>query len=256
MNKIFFSLIGLMLLGTDSISAQSDFGIWTSVGANKKINKQWSVSFGAEWRTRQVFGRNERWSAGLETSYKATNWLKVSVGYDLLYDYNEKTTFHDEPEDMGKAFYMKPNKYAAYWGVRHRLHTDLTGDVDFGRWNIQLRERWQYTYRPEKTIAERYDYDDDEMDGKPKTYAGKGSNLLRSRLQVAYNVPGVKLEPYANVEIYNRPQIDKTRYTTGIEWKIGKKHELDLYYRYQYSHDEEDLIPHNHILGIGYQFNF
>ena len=41
------------LLGPTSVKAQSsDFGIWSAVGVEKKINKKWNVGAETEFRTR------------------------------------------------------------------------------------------------------------------------------------------------------------------------------------------------------------
>lgn len=131
----------------------------------RKLNKKWSVGVETEMRTRDNTSTIDRWSFGVNGEYKATKRLKFGAGYELLYDHNEKYTYKTNGD---------LNKYANYWGLRHRLHFDVTGNLNFGKWNLALRERWQYTYRPEKTIAQRYDFDDEDYDGKAKTYSGKG----------------------------------------------------------------------------------
>lgn len=258
MKKVIVRRLALIALSIVpmAVSAQSDFGIWTSIGAEKKINKKWSVGLEGEWRTRNNLHTNDRWSVGVDGTYKPLKWLKFGAGYTLIYNNIEKITYHDDADEIGQANYGKPNKRANYWGVRHRFHVEATGDVDLGRFNLSLRERWQYYYRPEKTVDERYDYDDDEMDGKPKTYSGKGKNVLRSRLQVAYDIPNCTVEPYVSGEIYNSWEINKARYTAGAEWKITKQHVVDLYYRYQKSYNDDDETAEHHILGISYKFKF
>ncbi len=245
-----------LLLPTPSM-AQSDFGVWADAAVEKKINKKWSVDVGAEWRSRDDLGKTDRWSFGFSGEYKPIKGLKLGAGYDLLVDNNERISYHDDPNEAGQANYGQPNKRADFWGTRHRFHFDATGSMKLGRWSLSLRERWQYTYRPEKTVNERYDYDDDEMDGKPKTYRGKGKNVLRSRLQVEYDIKGLPVEPYANAEMYNAWNVEKMRYTVGADWKITKKHVVGLCYRFQkvYNNDD-DFEPDRHIIGLSYKFKF
>ena len=133
----------------------------------------------------------------------------------------------------------------------------LTGEKSFGPWGFSLRERWQYTYRPEHTVAERWSYYDEDWDGEEHTYRGKGKNVLRSRLQVEYKKKGQKVVPFASAEFYNAWSLEKTRYSVGAEWRITKQHSLDLCYRYQdVRNNDFDFEPDSHILSVGYQFKF
>ncbi len=256
------TLIATLLLATTlTASAQQqpktsdDFGVWSSITAEKKLSKKASIDIEAEYRTTDNAGQNSRWSIGLGGEYKLAKWLKAGAGYTFMYDHTEKYTFHDD--DPEKANYGKPNKYAAFWGPRHRVFADLTAAAGLGDWKISLRERWQYTYRPEKTTAQRYDFDDDEWDGTQKTYSGKGKNVLRSRLQVAYDKKGLDVEPYASVELYNAWNVEKMRYTIGLDWTFLKGQKLGIYYRYQDNIDDSDDYNRNiHVIGLGYKVRF
>ncbi|MCH4146843.1 MAG: DUF2490 domain-containing protein [Prevotella sp.] len=227
--------------------AQDDFGVWASLGAEKKIDKHWSAGIEGEYRSRNDAKTVDRWSLEADASYKFANWLKASAGYAFLYDHNkEKTTY----KSNGDTNNLRPS----YWGIRHRFHIDLTGDADLGRFNLSLRERWQYTYRPEKTTT-RYDFDNEYWEDT--TVKGKGKNVLRSRFQVEYKIPDCAVEPYANVEIFNGWALQKVRYTLGADWKIRKHHVVGLYYRYQtVNDDDDDNEPDSHILGVSYTYKF
>ena len=242
-------LLALLMLPLASAAQSDDFGVWTSVGVEKKINKKVSVGLEAELRTRDDVSELDRWSVGLDGQYKITKWLKVSAGYSLLNDNNRKITYK-ETNGM-------PNKLAEYWGVRHRFNVSLTGSRKFGNLQVSLRERWQYTYRPSKTIDQRWDYDDEEFDNKPKTYNARGKNVLRSRLQLSYDIPNCHVEPYASAEAFNSWSVEKMRYTAGADWKISKKHAVGIYYLYQSVHDDDDdNEPNRHVLGVEYKFKF
>lgn len=241
-------LVALLMLPLASAAQSDDFGVWTSVGVEKKINKKVSVGLEAELRTRDDVSELDRWSVGLDGQYKITKWLKVSAGYSLLNDNNRKITY--------KETNGKPNKLAEYWGVRHRFNVSLTGSRKFGNLQVSLRERWQYTYRPSKTIDQRWDYDDEEFDNKPKTYNARGKNVLRSRLQLSYDIPNCHVEPYVSAEAFNAWSVEKMRYTAGADWKISKKHAVGIYYLYQSVHDDDDNEPNRHVLGVEYKFKF
>ena len=221
-----------------------DFGIWSSVGAEKKVNKKLTVGVEAEYRTRNSSKTSDRWTGQLSADYKLMPWLKLGAGYKFIYNNNsEKITYHND----GTYNNWRPS----YWGTRHRFYADVTGTLKLDRFDISLRERWQYTYRPEQTTT-RYDFDNswwEDTDVK-----SKNSHVLRSRLQVKYNIPKSKITPFANVELYNNWSLEKVRYTIGAEWKIAKQHEISAFYRYQNEKDSDEA--NKHILGIGYTFKF
>ena len=245
-------------------AAQSDdFGLDFTLEAQKKLSKTWSLSFEGELRTRNNTKTVDRWSAGLGLDYKpaAVKWLKLSAGYSLLYDNNERTTYFDATDDEvidGDASVGDPKKYAKYWAPRHRFNVSVTFDKKLiGDFRFSLRERWQYTYRPEHTVDERWSYFDNAYDGKPKTYDGKGKNVLRSRLQVEYDKKGLAVTPYVNVEFFNAWRLEKVRYHAGLDWKLSKSHTVGMFYRYQHVNgDEDELETDCHLIGLGYKFKF
>ncbi|MGN0069852.1 MAG: DUF2490 domain-containing protein [Prevotella sp.] len=246
--NIFLVLCTAGLFIPPKASAQGDdFGIWTSVGAEKKFNKKWSMEAEGEHRTRNNSKTIDRWAFGLDGTYKATSWLKISAGYTLLYDNNvEKVSVHED----GTFNNWRPS----YWGVRHRTNVSLSGSIDMGAFSFSLRERWQYTYRPEKT-TQRYDFDNAQWEDK--IVSGKGKNVLRSRLQIEYNIPKCKIDPYASVELFNAWALQKVRYTIGADWKIRKKHVVGMYYRFQnVNSDDDDNEPSTHVLGLNYKYKF
>ncbi len=241
-------------------SAQSDdFGLDFSVEAEKKIDKQWSVSLEGELRRRDDAKTNDRWSLGLGVDYKIAKWVKASAGYSLLYDNTKRISYSDQ-EDVDDGDFDEvglPKKCAQYWAPRHRFNVSLTFDKKlFGDFRFSLRERWQYTWRPEHTVSERWSYLDEAYDGKAKTYGGSGKNVLRSRLQVEYDKKGLSLTPYANVEFWNAWKLQKTRYTVGLDWKLSKQHAVGAFYYYQKVNDDDDLEPNRHLLGVSYKFKF
>ena len=224
--------------------AQDDFGIWTSIEAQKKIDKKLTVGVEAELRTRNNSKTVDRRSGSLSATYKLLPWLKAGVSYTFIRDNNqEKITYHSDG--------TYNNRRPSYWGNRHRFSADLTGSLKLGDFEFSLRERWQYTYRPEVTTT-RYDYDNEKWEDT--TVKEKNKHVLRSRLQVEYDIPHSKITPYASVELYNGWKLQKTRYTLGADWKIAKQHTIGAFYRYQSVQDDDD--PNRHILGLSYKFKF
>ncbi|MBO4892048.1 MAG: DUF2490 domain-containing protein [Prevotella sp.] len=240
---------------------QDDFGLDFSLEAQKKIDKKWSVSLEGELRTRNNAQTNDRWSVGLGADYKATKWLKASVGYYYLYDNNERISYYEEDDDAvddGDAEVGDPKKCGRYWQGRHRFNVSLTLSKKLiGDFKFSLRERWQYTYRPEYTVDERWSYLKNAYDGKPHTYSGKGKNVLRSRLQVEYDKSKMPVTPYASVELFNARSLEKIRYQAGVDWSISKLHAVGAFYRYQHVSDEDEAEePNRHLIGLSYKLKF
>ncbi len=241
-------LILLVLLFTALMPAglqADDSGLILSAEASRKIRKGLNVSIEAEFRSRNDFRTAERVSLGASVSYKLLPWLKASGGYNLLLDNNrEEITYNDD---------MSYNNWRpSYWGVRHRFNVSLTASYKVRRVEFSLRERWQYTYRPEKMI-DNFDFDEGEWEDHK--VRGKGKNVLRSRLQAEWDIPRCKFDPFASVEFHQSKYLDKTRFIVGVDHTIKKTHDFKLYYRYQLtgSHSSD---PNIHMLGLGYTYKF
>lgn len=244
-------IIATALLAVMSLTAtaQTEGGLIASTEVEKKVNKQLSVGVEAELRTRNNFKTMDRWSLGLDASYKFNKWLKADAGYTLL-----STNFHEDISYKSSGDYN--NWRPSYWGIRHRVHASLTGTYKFqNNLRLSLRERWQYTYRPEKTVT-RWDFDNSCWEDKVRS--GKGKNQLRSRLQLEYDKKKALLTPYASVEFYNAWAIEKIRYTVGTDINVTKNHAFNVFYRYQNMKnvEEDEYDPNMHYIGVGYKFKF
>jgi hypothetical protein len=83
---------------------------------------------------------------------------------------------------------------------------------------------------------------------------GKASHVLRSRLEVGYNIPRSDINSYVNVELYNAAGgLDKIRYTAGADWKITKQHTLGAFLRYV---DDKGDDPDYRVIGLSYKYKF
>jgi len=231
------------------LSAQSETGLWMEFGAEKKLSKKWSIGLEADLRTRNNLKTMDRWSIGLSADYKPVKYLKLDAGYSLL-----DNNFREDISYKTSGAYN--NWRPSYWGIRHRFHASVTGTYKFqNNLRISLRERWQYTYRPEKTVT-RWDFDNSYWEDKVRSSRGK--NQLRSRLQLEYDQKGALFTPYVNVELYNSLAIEKIRYTVGTDLNLTKQHTFSLFYRYQNMKnvDADEYDPDMHYIGVGYKFKF
>ena len=245
-----FAIVACQAVISSATAQSDDFGIWTELNVEKKLTDRLTLEGGAELRTRDDgFGELDRWSVGVGVDYKLTDWLKAGVGYSLLDDHNHKVN------SSGK-------KYADYWGLRHRLNVSLTLSHQFGNLGVSLRERWQYTYRPEKTVDRYWNYTDDDDDryygelADSHVYRGKAKSKWRNRLQLKYKLTK-QWRPFVNVETtVGGSGLDKVRYAAGTEFRLSKQHVFDLHYLYQHSYKDDDDEGNRHVLGIGYTCKF
>ncbi len=241
-------LVGLALFaqGIVPVFAQSDsdFGVWLNADVKKKIDKHWSVDGELGAKTRDNSKEMDRLSLGIGTDYKFNKYLKLSAGYNFLYDHRaKKQTYHKD----GTVNKITPS----YWWPRHRFLLGATSSYSIGNLGLSLREMYQYTYRT-KAKNKKYDTDTEEWED----VKSKSLHILRSRFLVDYRIKGTPFTPYGSVETYHgEGGLRKTRYTLGTGFSIAKRHELKLYWRYQdlrHNDDDEDLDTH--VLGVSYSF--
>ena len=227
-------------------SLADDAGLIASIEASHKFSKKCTAALETEFRSRNNFRTADRVSVGADISYKMLPWLKASAGYCVLIDNNrEHLSFQDDGVNYN-------NWRPSYWGLRHRFNVSLTASHKVRRVELSLRERWQYTYRPSKVI-DNFDFDEGEWEDHE--VRGKGKNVLRSRLQLEWDIPKCKFDPYASVEFHNTRDLEKTRFVVGVNHSVKKKHNFKLYYRYQLTGSSSDE-PNIHMLGMGYTYKF
>lgn len=241
--------IAIALCSALHTAAQSEAGLLMSAAAEKQLSKRISVDAEVEMRSRNNLKTIDRWSFGLGATYRFNKWLKADAGYNFMeYNFRESTSY----KASGKPNNWRPE----YWGPKHRFHASLTGQYKLACGiKLSLRERWQYTYRPEQTVT-RWDYDNDEWEEKVRS--SKGKHQLRSRLQIGYDNKRLLLMPYASAELYNAWSTEKIKYTIGTNIRLSKHHTLDVFYRFQdmKNVDADDYDPDMHYLGMGYKFSF
>ncbi len=228
--------------------AQSEWGSYTSAEISKKISKKWSLDGSLELRTGNDFQNVDSWRLGVGATYKLNKWLKADAGYTFIYDYNARDTTYNAKGKANKVNYT-------YFSPRHRVFASISANKTFGKWSLGLRERWQYTWRPEQQNV-RMDLQDDEDDpGYGYTYSRKGSakHVWRNRIELGYKINKI-WEPYMSGESYMAKGWDKLKFRLGTDISLSKRHSLDVGYLYQRSFNDEDADKH--IINVGYKYKF
>lgn len=231
---IFVILAGILTCTSQSTKAQSsdDFGIWSTIEVEKKLNKKWAINGELELRTRENTSEVGRWGMKLGGEYAFIKEIKAGLAYQFLY-------FHD----------------IEYWDFqpRHRFISYLQGKKKWGNIVFTLRERIQVTTKD--------DSDRIKASGKIDTYKIAPEWSWRSKIKIAYDIPNSKITPSFSFESFHQlnndegNKFDGLRYTLSLAYKLQKKHVFDLSGLF----DKEINVKNpsdRYVLGIGYSYSF
>ena len=147
---------------------------------------------------------------------------------------------------------------------RYRDENDLSFP-GYGPWypltEERLAEEMAKLHEFQGAYYEEYTgYDDPKgFERQTDNKAEKRRHYLRSRFVLDYNIPRCPVDPFVTVEFSNNlsegMNLEKTRYTVGLDWKINKQHTLSLAYLYDDGQDD-DSNGKLHVLEVGYKFKF
>ncbi len=250
-----------MLLALPAMAGENDeAGIWSELGLEKAITKQWDVGMELEYRAQN----KARFSAGLSTSYKVNKYLKFGLSYGLLYTC-KPDKYKDKSEgEVGSEYWeIGSNFTPEYWYPRHRFSAEATGSIKL--WNllkVSLRERYQLTHARERVYDKHVyreswsmqpQYEEDgwdwiyigdipEMNGDPvdewrvETKPAYTDQVLRSRLKFEYDKKRCPYSPFVSTEFHNSVSVgdhmllQKIRTAVGCSYKFRKHNEISLAY--------------------------
>jgi len=138
-NKILTAF--LLLIITQSLFSQAEnFGTWTTIGIEKKVNK-WD--FGAETELRTVYYVRliERWSLGVSADYNINKPIKVGVGYDLMSKLDTKYLNYQMRNRMNVFVSGRNGCWLLAAGLKLQatsLKLDLPRTLNFRYWKMEL----------------------------------------------------------------------------------------------------------------------
>lgn len=257
MTKRFTTLLFLCL--AILFARADDFGIWTGVDASQNLGvKGLSAQAGLGFRANNDLRSVSRWSGNVGLSYSPLKHLKFGAGYTYIYAYKQPECANRYRKDG--TTWSGYNYTHPYWRSKNRFNLDVKGDLDLGRFNISLRERYQLTrYNTVHTARDRYRYspvtDTDGSityelrDGYPQTEQVKKhcktKDYLRSKLEASYNIPHCRLTPVVSVELENNLHdgfhLDEERYSAGLDYTLLKKKiYLGLHYHFINGDGDDD----------------
>lgn len=209
--------------------------------------------------------------------------------------YAGETKANYSTDENGNEYLNGYNSDPSFRRDKNRVFFQITGRHKIGRFTVSLRERLQYTHlQPVTNMRTRYRnvelneaeaelynlsgetvytvedqgttryfseqpvFFNDDYYGcttAPHLKNSKHRLYLRSRLQVAYNIKGLPLEPYASFEISNDLRkgftMQKRRWIVGLDYTIKKRHTFGLSYIYSNGVDDDDE-GNLHAVSVGY----
>ncbi len=279
------------LLLASAQDGNDEVGMWTELGIEKAITKNWDVGLDMEYRAQN----KARFSVGLGTSYKVNKYLKFGVNYNFLY--SEKNKYKEKYEgEEGSEEWTRGYNLIDKWYPRHRFSAEAIGSIKFWNWlKVSLRERYQLTHRRawtaekfehrEKYLSHLVDWDEDGNDiyeiektvidrTEAKPYPAFTDQVLRSRLKLEYDKKRCPFSPFVSAEFHNSVTrgdhmlLQKIRTAAGCSYKFRKHNEISLSYlitfdMYDIEEDEventrETVRLHDrlHAINLGYKYSF
>ena len=201
---------------------ESDFGLWYEVNAEKSLSKKFDLEGTFMVRTFDNASTLDQAFMELGASYNLNKYVGFALSYRIGNYLEDDDLYH----------------------IRHKFLGDIKGSLPAGNFEFSVRVRLQILARL---------YTEDEGDPALE-YDG------RLKLKGVYKIPDFPVNPYLSFETFSpvfRNEgrlIDKSRSTIGLEYKITRKHIVDIQYIYQ-----RDNYPHlslMHIISLGYTFKF
>lgn len=256
--------------------AQDEFGFDIGVVTEKKFNKRLDGELSVNTRFQDVPENTyaERLAFGAGLGYKIVNTkkfdLKASAGFEYI---RQVKPTEQEYTNKGK---LKVTHQKSF----DRTRTSIGLGASFKpnkRWIFSLKETVQYNHyaaytrqicKFDKKMKDGefyYNYDenfswiencDNADDFEEKTYEAKDRFILRNKLTIKYDIRHSIFSPYASAD-YGcglNYSTNKWKFTAGTEIEFSKKHNMDVFYRYQTEDDDDE--PNGHLLGIGYIMKF
>ena len=215
-------IIALLSFAVLPLAAQTNWGLRTGIGVERKIAKGFDAGLEANYHQTDNFQYTDRWSVGLSLSKRLyrneakTFNVKAGLGYKYLNVYRDWSTKYKGDESLGIAdgldpIYYRDNNYDfnvsdTYVESRHRITTSLQAAFEVGRLRFTLRESYQFTHTDSVTYdKDKYRYKNGAWTVNTVTDGKSASNkqMLRSKVGIDYNIPNWKYDPFVSYELFN-----------------------------------------------------
>ncbi len=235
-----------------------DWGGRMIVGAKAGLTKKLDVSAAVSYSLQDKFSATDKYKFIADISYRIfrnkakTFSLKTLLGYEYVKEYMPEK---QKIKDKGTITDFEDNEYQEYnlidtdawWNSSHRVKFALSGKVEFSRFTVSVREMYRYSHSMPVDVNQsksKFRYSEItnkvELDSVLYEVERKGNSnehLLRSRLQIEYNIPHCKADPFIMAEIFNNVasgfRLERMRYRAGFDMTFAKRHGVSVYYQLQ-----------------------
>jgi len=211
-----------------SFAQNSDWGLWTSIDAEKRLSKNWELALDAQYRWKDNISITDQIRAGADISRKLGDYLKLGAGYELIAKHK-----------------VKQDAYV----YRNRFRLQATGSYKYARFSASWRTRMQLT------LMETDEARGDIFQGESNKW------VWRNRFGLKYNIRKTPLKPYINFELFHNLFNDmeysyfQNRFSIGMEYSLNKHHTLEAGYICE---TEIDAMKKNklNVIKLGYVYSF
>ncbi|WP_321343607.1 DUF2490 domain-containing protein [uncultured Draconibacterium sp.] len=192
----------------------------------------------------QAFSQHTWFDA--EFSTEIVNNLELSVAPELRF----KEEFELNEYFLQTALEYQFNKYFSL-AAGYRYGYNINGDDEhqsFGRFHLDAKTNVKWNNLQPK-FRLRFTNADDFSD------ENENVNYLRYKFELEYKIKKLDLEPYVLAEWYHdldAKEISKSRYESGVMYKLNKHHKIGAYYRLNHYLNSDK--NNRNIIGISYKF--
>ena len=214
----------LMANGLLAFAQNSDWGLWTSIDAEKKLSKKWELGISGQYRLKESMSVTDQIRGGADITRKVGPYVKLGAGYELIAKNKVK-------QDI--------------FVYRNRFRVQATGSYKYARFTASWRARMQLT------LLEKNDTPD--IDNQKW--------VLRNRFGLKYDIKKTPLKPYINIELFHQLFSDlensyyQNRFSVGIEYSLNKRHTLEAGYKLENAVNSSQKNKLN-VVKLGYVFAF
>jgi len=203
-------------------SGDTDWGAWSTIGLEYKLDKKWTFSLEEQLRLKEDISVIDEYFTQFNTSYKLFKNFKLAGGLRYIRENDNKGNI------QGYENHFRFNIDASY---KHELN------------NFKFGYRLRYQNKNELGVTK------EEGD-----YANQNIRLKGS---ITYNFKNWKLDPKFSAELFNHFQkeddngFSKYRLTFGSDYKIKNFGEISVFYRFE-KELNVDLPDVTNIVGLKY----
>lgn len=219
----FVVVVSLLLLNKYAVS-QDVYGLWTGVDVTKPLTNSLSISLMPEVRLMNSPFRVDDMLLEGTIAFKPIKWLQLEAAYRYSRFY--ESDFDDRFNGHRYSFALRPK-------------------FELGRFTFTYRAKFQ------RSMIYWYDLG----------YSIETKDNFRNRLQVSYNVPNTKIEPFVMGELYYNltsgkdREFNRLRVRVGASYPLNKRNEIEIFGQYQTKLNDNNSET-SYVLGVFYSFRF